>query len=193
MVSKKDLLTNFKSFDFQCENPEKEDFKNWISKLETIYMDKKLIFICDHVETSWGLFKDEYTIVEAAGGIVTNDKNEILFIYRNEKWDLPKGKLEKNELIEECAIREVEEECGISNVKLTDFLMNTYHTYIWEGKSVIKPTHWYTMSYAGNEELIPQLEEGITEVKWIKVSELTPVYNNTYQNIIDVLENYFIF
>lgn len=132
-------------------------------------------------------FKD-FERIQAAGGLVYHPvKDAFLFIYRNGKWDLPKGKIEKNETLTEAAIREVEEECGIRNLKLQQPLLTTYHTFFKYKKYVLKPTFWYAMEYTGNEELIPQIEEGITAVKWIKMEAFDSVLKNTYGNIVDVL------
>ncbi len=56
--------------------------------------------------------------VTAAGGLVENEKGEVLLIFRRGKWDLPKGKLDPGETIEQCAVREVEEETGLKNIEL---------------------------------------------------------------------------
>lgn len=133
-------------------------------------------------------FKDHDTI-EAAGGIVKKG-NEYLFIYKNECWDLPKGIIDSGESPEIAAKREVEEECGIQNPTIHDLITTTYHTYVFEGKPVLKKTYWYAFSYEGNEQLVPQLEEGITEVSWKNKQELEEVLKNTYLSIKEVLTFY---
>ena len=90
------------------------------------------------------------TLIKAAGGLVKNLNGEYLFIYRNDKWDLPKGKVEKNERVKEAAVREVEEECGIKVDKLGDKICKTYHVYINKGDVVLKKTHWFDMKCIGN-------------------------------------------
>ena len=127
------------------------------------------------------------TLIEAAGGLVKNDKKEYLFIYRKERWDLPKGKIEKGESISEGGLREVEEECGIVVSKLGKKICKTYHTYTEKGEVVLKRTHWYKMSYNGIEKLKPQKEEGITDVRWFKKSQIDTIQKNTFPSIIDVL------
>ena len=136
----------------------------------------------------WGLFEQEHTVIHAGGGAVFNNEGQLLVIYRNGRWDLPKGKLESGEEIEECAVREVEEECGISGVQLKSSLLKTYHTYLVEDKSFLKVSHWYRMTYEGNESLIPQKEEGITKVKWLQKSDAAKIRSNTYGSILDVLD-----
>ena len=129
-----------------------------------------------------------YKLIEAAGGLVKADNDKILVIHRRGKWDLPKGKLEKNELPEIGAIREVEEECGIGNLEILNLLEVTYHTYILNGKDILKRTFWYEMLHKGNQEPKPQIEEDITEAKWIKTDNLDEIINNTYPSIIEVFK-----
>jgi ADP-ribose pyrophosphatase YjhB (NUDIX family) len=133
-------------------------------------------------------FKSMFKIVEAAGGVVKNPHNEYLFIFRNGKWDLPKGKIEKNEQIKEAALREVEEECGISNLKIIKELPTTYHTYTLDNKAILKPTYWFEMASDDSSILVPQQEEGITDVEWIKTGDIKKVRENTYGSILDLME-----
>ena len=132
------------------------------------------------------IFKNHQKIT-AAGGIVKRG-DEYLFIKRHGLWDIPKGKVEKGEDVQIAAVREIEEECGISDPKIVREITKTYHTYNFKGKDVLKKTYWYLMSYDKMEELIPQTEEGITEVKWFKKDEFDVVIKETYPSIIDVIE-----
>ncbi|MEO6851668.1 MAG: NUDIX domain-containing protein [Mucilaginibacter sp.] len=127
------------------------------------------------------------TVIEAAGGMVTNAKGEYLFIYRNDKWDLPKGKIEKGEGKREGAVREVEEECGIAVNGIGKKICKTYHTYTFKGEVVLKKTHWYRMSYYGVDKLKPQKEEGITQVRWFRKGHIDAIIKNTFPSIMDVL------
>lgn len=127
------------------------------------------------------------TLIEAAGGLVMNEKGEYLFIYRNDKWDLPKGKVEKDEKIKEAAVREVEEECGIRVSALGDKICKTYHVYLTRGEVVLKKTHWFKMQCNGFSKLKPQKEEGITEVRWFQSHHVEPILANTFPLIMDVL------
>jgi len=139
----------------------------------------------------WDDFHDSFTNIEAAGGIVKNDENKVLFIYRLGKWDLPKGKLEPNESLEHAAVREVEEETGIENLKLQNFIGSTYHTYRERENNaqILKTTFWYLMKSTDSKELIPQTEEGITKVEWKSKDEiLTDVLPNTFKNIELILK-----
>ena len=136
----------------------------------------------------WELFFGTFKTVQAAGGVVINNKDQVLFIFRNGFWDLPKGKVEDAEVIEIAAVREVEEECGISKPTLISKLLITHHTYDTYGENCMKPTHWYLMQYDGDEELLPQVEEGITNVRWVSQEEISSKMLNTYGSIIDVIE-----
>ena len=121
--------------------------------------------------------------VVAGGGKVYNQKNEILFIYRNNKWDLPKGKTEGKETIEATAIREVEEETGVSGLIITKPLPITYHIFKRNGKHKIKVTYWFEMKTDFDGELFPQEDEGITNVKWLDDKATVKALENSYANI----------
>ena len=132
-------------------------------------------------------FFKHFTLVQAAGGLVINDNQEVLMIFRRGKWDLPKGKLDKNESIEQCAVREVEEETGLTDIELGEKIITTYHTYTQFGKHILKESHWYKMQCNADQKLVPQTEEDITEIKWINESDLKKYTSKTYQTIIEVL------
>lgn len=121
--------------------------------------------------------------VEAAGGMVFNNKKEILFIYRNEKWDLPKGHIDKGESHEACAKREVEEETGVKDLQVQRFLMKTYHVFKRNGKFKIKATYWYEMYTEYDGKLIPQKNEGIKKAKWKNFEKSQKALQNSYENI----------
>ena len=142
---------------------------------------------CKNLKEDFDLFCKEFIFIEAAGGLIQNDAKQYLFIYRHNRWDLPKGKLEKNELPDMAAIRECREECGISEITLNSFLMHTYHVYSLKKGWVLKKTHWYTM-HCNETNLVPQLEESITEVVWKNKQDIPAMLTNTYYNIIDILK-----
>jgi ADP-ribose pyrophosphatase YjhB (NUDIX family) len=125
----------------------------------------------------------------AAGGVVLNSKNEILFIYRNGFWDLPKGKVEAGEDYEEASIREIQEETGIENVTITRPLPVTFHTYKLTMKLVLKETQWFEM-FSDDTKLTPQTEEGITEIKWVSRKELPEILSKSYGNIQLLMKDY---
>lgn len=138
----------------------------------------------------WGRFKAYFDYLEAAGGVVKNKEDKILFIYRLNKWDLPKGKVEKGETTEIAAVREVEEECGIRHLIRKELITTTYHIY-FQGNLKLKATYWYRMNYGGEENLIPQNEEGITLAEWKNRDEIPKVLTNTYENIRLVMDQYY--
>ncbi|MBD0852371.1 NUDIX hydrolase [Maribacter arenosus] len=119
----------------------------------------------------------------AAGGVVTNSKGKVLFIYRNDKWDLPKGKLDKGETIAECAIREVEEETGVKKLKIENFLNTTYHIFKRNGKYRLKEVHWFAMKTTYEGKLKGQASEGIEKVKWKGPNKIKKALANSYVNI----------
>lgn len=121
--------------------------------------------------------------VIAGGGKVLNDNGETLFIFRNGKWDLPKGKAEKKESIEETAMREVEEETKVNGLKITKQLETTYHIFKRNGKHQIKITYWYEMVTNYSGKLKPQKKEGITKVEWFDDEQVTEALGNSYANI----------
>jgi len=109
-------------------------------------------------------------------------------IFRRGKWDLPKGKLDKGEKIEDCAIREVEEETGLKDVKLNSPLVVTYHTYHEGTKFVLKESHWFTMRITGEQKLIPQIEEDISDIKWVDPGDVNSYLSKSFPLISDVIE-----
>ncbi|MCF6167902.1 NUDIX domain-containing protein [Lutibacter sp.] len=144
---------------------------------------KRIYLLCDSVEECWEQFKLKFTIQEAAGGKVLNANNDVLFIYRFHKWDLPKGKIEKGESIAQCAIREVEEECGITDLKIEKELQTTYHIFKHKNKIILKITYWFLMNTNFNGKLKPQEEEAITQVVFKNKAETKKALLNTYENI----------
>ena len=169
-------------------------------KIDAEHFDLKLIYhwavnqrgklfyvLCDDARAFMKKVQKSLTMIEAAGGLVLNEAGEHLFIYRNDKWDLPKGKIEKKEKTKVAAVREVEEECGIKVAKLEEKICKTYHTYTYKGEVVLKKTHWFKMRHKGKAKLVPQVEEGITDVRWFKKKDINTILNNTYPLIADVL------
>jgi 8-oxo-dGTP pyrophosphatase MutT (NUDIX family) len=125
--------------------------------------------------------------LEAAGGVVMNRERQRLFIFRFGRWDLPKGKLEKGESPAEAALREVEEETGISGHRLISELPSTFHIYEHKGKKVLKRTYWFAMQYDGNEILIPQLLEEIMAAEWMGRDRDDLIFSSTYASLHDLL------
>lgn len=136
-------------------------------------------------------FFKNFTVIEAAGGIVQNEKKELLFIHRLGKWDLPKGKIETGEKEETCAVREVMEETGVNDLHLKKKIGETYHVYDQFGKHFLKISHWYHMTCSSKQTLVPQTEEHITEIKWVKTSDIKEPIKNTYPSIKNILSKFF--
>jgi 8-oxo-dGTP pyrophosphatase MutT (NUDIX family) len=127
--------------------------------------------------------------VIAGGGLVKNKKGEVLFIFRNGKWDLPKGKTEKKEPIEASAIREVEEETGVRDLSITKPLETTYHIFKRNGRYRIKITYWFEMYTEYDGPCIPEESEGITKVAWLNSKEIDKALKNSYANIKSLIES----
>ncbi len=149
-------------------------FKNKIQKASLYYPDEKVIL---------KKLKEKIPVAKAGGGLVYNKNGEVLFIFRNGKWDLPKGGIEKNEDIEHTAIREVEEETGVSELKIVKKLQKTYHVFRRNGKFKLKITHWFEMTSSYEGTLTPQEKEGIEKAVWLKPEEIPVALKNSYENI----------
>jgi len=130
--------------------------------------------------------RKSFPLIKAAGGVVKNEENRYLFIFRKNKWDLPKGKLDPGEKTKKAAVREVEEECGIKVSELGERACKTWHVYEEKGQIVFKRTSWFHMK-AKNQKLKPQLEEDITDARWLSPVEFVFVKENTYPLIKDII------
>lgn len=131
-------------------------------------------------------FKKHFTVIQAAGGVILNGNQEILMIFRRGKWDLPKGKLDEGEDLQNCAVREVEEETGVAAI-ITQPLCISYHTYFEHGKHILKESHWFLMEVEGVPALQPQTEEDIEKCEWVKKDKLSAYFQNIHPSIVDVL------
>ncbi len=175
------------------ENSSKGRLNNWLDDIEFGAESETVLEHAD-INHLFQTFKGAFLIVNAAGGVVKRN-NKLLFIYRNDKWDLPKGKIDDGETPEQAAIREVGEECGIEGHKIITPLPSTFHIYRspykeTKGQWIFKETFWYEMEYSGEEEGFPQAEEGITKVRWFIPDELHEVLENTYGNLKQIIERY---
>ncbi len=137
-------------------------------------------------ETVW----KQFTIMQAGGGLVENLQGEVLMIFRRGKWDLPKGKLDEGETIEQCALREVAEETGLHRISLEQHLLTTYHTYHQQGEFILKESHWYKMRLQAEQTLVPQTEEDIAEARWVSRDALPALMDNSFPSVRDVLEQW---
>ena len=166
-----------------------EDITKFLFDFESDYKKKQAIFKTKEVDKTWQLLLKEFQIIEAAGGIVKNPKNEVLAIFRLGKWDLPKGKMEEDENPEETAYREISEECGIKGHTQIGKICETFHTYKIGNKKILKKTHWYAYSINEIPELTPQKIENIEEARWIKYDELCKLLVHSYQSIQQVMND----
>lgn len=148
---------------------------------------KGYVLLTDDVEFAFADLATHMVPIEAAGGVVFNDEEEVLLIKRLGKWDLPKGKIDAGEGREEAAIREVMEECSINDLSIVASLPCTYHVYKMHNFNFLKITYWYTMHAASGQTLKPQVEEHITEVKWFDWATLDVDGLETYISIADLL------
>ena len=134
----------------------------------------------------WDRFRSAYKFVLAAGGAVTDERGRLLVIRRLDKWDLPKGKVDEGEGIEAAAIREVREECGNQELRIIEPMPPTWHTYERKGKNHLKRTDWFLMKGSSREALVPQLDEGITDAKWVARGDLGAIIDDTYPSLVPV-------
>jgi 8-oxo-dGTP pyrophosphatase MutT (NUDIX family) len=160
--------------------------KSMIHELNQKHVHAGILYHTNLDELKRAVWK-KFTIVLAGGGVVMDQHKNILMIHRRGKWDLPKGKLDKKESLEACAIREVKEETGLKEVKLIESLAPSYHVYDESGKHILKETHWYLMHADGKQSLHPQTDEQIDEIRWVKQTGLKEYMENSYPLIKDVL------
>ena len=145
------------------------------------------VVICSNdLEKLWQDFQSIYKIIGAAGGVVRNEQNEVLMIFRRNSWDLPKGKIDDGESPEQAAVREIQEETGLNDVKLSKLIAYTYHTYDMNGKRILKKTWWYAMSTT-ETTLTPQTSEDIEEATWVELTTFLDTNPTIYGSILDVL------
>ena len=145
--------------------------------------NRKVFLYHKDIDKLWKSFKKKFPIVEAAGGLVERTDNKLLFIFRNNKWDLPKGGVEKKELIIEAAQREVTEETGVSDLIVQKQLSETFHIFKKGKRFRLKKTYWFKMSTKYMGETIPQTEEGIKKIEWVSKEKIDEILNDAFENI----------
>ena len=151
--------------------------------------NRKVFLYHKDIDKLWKSFKKKFPVVEAAGGLVERTDNKLLFIFRNNKWDLPKGGVEKKELIIEAAQREVVEETGVSDLIVQKQLSETFHIFKKGKRFRLKKTYWFKMSTSYMGETVPQIEEGIKKIEWVSKEKIDEILNDAFENIrIIVLE-----
>lgn len=149
-------------------------FQNKIQKASLYYPDEKAIL---------KKMKEKIPVCKAGGGLVYNQNGDVLFIFRNGKWDLPKGGIEKGEEIQDTAMREVEEETGVGKLTIRRKLQKTYHVFKRNGKYKLKVTHWFEMDSTFDGTTVPQLKEGIAKAVWLNPEEVKEALKNSFENI----------
>jgi 8-oxo-(d)GTP phosphatase len=167
-----------------------------ITRLFAILKEDKLpdfqsiTIVSENKEFTEEQIKNQYKVIKAGGGIVKNNKNEILLMFRNKKWDLPKGKLEKEETSEIGALREVEEECNVK-IALGEKVCTTYHTYTQKNEFILKKTKWFSMKLIDDSKMKPQTEEGIEKLEWMNPKEVHLAMIKSYSSIRYVIGRYY--
>ncbi|AKP50312.1 NUDIX hydrolase [Cyclobacterium amurskyense] len=169
--------------DVLIKNPSKDIIVQLLYLLRTRKLKNldSVTLVTDEKSMLKKFIKSRFVIIKAAGGVVTKE-DKVLFIFRLGKWDLPKGKFEKKETPEGCAVREVEEECNVK-VKLNKPICITWHTYTQNRKSILKKTYWYNMKCTNDTKMKPQVEEGIMDIKWLKHQEAKTALINSYPSM----------
>ena len=169
-------------------NEPKDYLKVLVNAFEENPQTESLVIQSENIDETWKKFTSLYTILKAAGGVVINSQtNKLLMIFRNGKWDLPKGKIEVGEEADVAAVREVYEECGIGELKLSKQIKTSFHTYPYKETVILKKTYWFLMSSSDISTPVPQLEEGIVEARWMDKAEVNKALKNAYSSIVELL------
>lgn len=185
----RDFTTNFfNNYGLFYKFYDSNELADLLKLYSVITKIKKLYIFHPDLHHLFNEFKNIFNYVEASGGVVYNKEGQVLFIKRKNKWDLPKGKLENQETASEGAIREVQEEAGISNLKITSDLIDTYHIYFEGRVPMLKKTQWFKMETDSEKEPVPQTEEDITEAVWFDQQDVPNILGNTYLSIIEILK-----
>ena len=189
-INKLSIILTFKNKSLSQENSFLLSSITLNEILKKVRKHKKIFLYHPKKSELLKVFKSKIKVIFASGGIVKNDNNQILFIYRRGKWDLPKGKAEKGESIRETAVREVIEETGIKKLKIDKYFSNTYHIVRNNKKYFLKETSWFLMSSNFKGKLKPQLNEGIKSVKWKTFDDAKKIKKKTYGNISIILTDF---
>ncbi len=168
-----------------------DTIKNWFSEFHQ-KSNNAILFHPNPEELMTNSLIPAFRLIQAGGGVVVRNE-KLLFIFRNEKWDLPKGKIDNGETPEQAAIREIAEECGITGHSIVRQLPPTFHIYQSPykndfGQWILKKTFWFEMNYSGTENGTPETGENITEIKWFKREDLHEVLSNTYENLKEIIK-----
>lgn len=177
------------SHDFVLVNPDLSDIQEILSKTDKQKDCSIFYLISENPEELFINFYTRMKIVAAAGGVVTNSNNEMLFIYRRGHWDLPKGKIDFGETEQHAAVREVTEETGLENLSIVQRLSSSYHVYTIGHEWILKETHWFLMKSNGEGILKPQIEEGISGLEWVESQSISEMAGKVYLSLQSVVED----
>ena len=193
--SGKTIITDDQNDKFDAFKPKGMNIE-YISKNDDHFLpsvnNEVRVYTCPDVDRLKNIYLSDKPTIVAAGGMVFNPDGDLLMMFRKGMWDMPKGKLDEGESIEDCALREVIEETGLSSISLGEKLSITYHTYYYQEKLVVKPAHWYKMYFKGIEHPIPQVEEDITEIRWVKKDEARKLMSNMFPSIQEMIMRYYL-
>ncbi|MCB2208492.1 MAG: NUDIX domain-containing protein [Bacteroidetes bacterium] len=179
------------------KNFQKEQVKNkqelftFLDSYFSIQPAYDVVVVGYHVSAMMDNLTTYFKFIKAAGGLVKNSDDEFLFIKRWGTWDLPKGKVEKNESLEMAAIREVEEETNVGGLMVQKRLEDTFHVYRLEETICLKQTAWYFMVADGHRTPKPQMNEGITDVVWLDKEESRKALSESYRSLKETMMHYF--
>lgn len=174
--------------DILYELADSEDFMRFVFDYLAKRKGHHVRVVCTDVERAWADFCRWFEVRRAAGGLVVNADGDYLFIRRKGLWDIPKGHIEPGESSQDGGLREVEEECGISGMRIERLICTTWHTYWIENQPVLKSTDWYLMHYNGQLALKPQTDEDITEAVWVKPENIDTLLENSFSSIPEVIK-----
>lgn len=162
----------------------------WIDRLLNLELSEDSVVELNDLTSFIQLLRSKLLFIKAGGGYVLNGHGQLLMIFRRGFWDLPKGKLDHGESIEQCAMREVEEECGIAGLTISSPPYSTFHLYQDQGRVVVKESVWFKMHTTDDRSLTPQTEEDIEEARWVGQPIPMPLINGTYLSIREVLDHF---
>jgi 8-oxo-dGTP pyrophosphatase MutT (NUDIX family) len=177
--------------DYVCAFENITDLKPQVRQFLDPQKKGDLYIFHDDQDSLFRTFSQCFINVSAGGGVLKNSKGKLLVIFRRGKWDLPKGKAEEGETIEQTALREVEEECGLEGIELRGFIESTYHIYNGPEGHILKKTNWYSMFYPGQKDPVPATGEDISEVRWIDAAEAEKIYPDTFPTLVELIRKSF--
>ncbi|MBI9033738.1 MAG: NUDIX domain-containing protein [Bacteroidales bacterium] len=174
-------LQNYKDLD-------KSELNRMISVIFHSGSSESIQIQAENPLTAFNNFIDRFTIVEASGGLIRNDNQQFLFIYRNERWDLPKGHIDPGESPETTALREIKEETAVEGLRIIKKLPQTYHMYYLKNKWIVKRNYWFECHASSSQILIPQEDEGITKVEWLDKDQIKSIREQSWSSLHQIID-----